>query len=131
MESDERDRLAKLPRMDVANALSGVKPGATVLATVTDDAGRVYPALVAENYGAGHAAALPVGDLWETGATQSEAALADLYHFERQLARWLVTNVPAPVELKAQPATDGHSVTLRVSARDSEFPTARPRQGYG
>ncbi len=121
VESDERDRLAKLPRLDVANALSGAKPGATVLATVTDEGGHTYPALVAQNYGAGHVAALPLGDLWETGALRDETELADLYHFERQLARWLVTNVPAPVDIKATPASDGHSVTLRVSARDQNF----------
>ncbi|HVU38948.1 MAG TPA: glutamine amidotransferase [Opitutales bacterium] len=121
VETDERERLMKLPKLDVANALNGVKPGATVLATVTDESGHVYPGLVVQNYGAGRVAALPVGDLWETGVLRDESTRLDLYRFERQLARWLVTNVPPPVEIKVRPATDGHSVTLRVTAHDENY----------
>ena len=47
---------------------------------------------------------------------------ADLARFWRQLARWLVTDVPAPVELRIEPAAEeAGGVMLRVTARDPEF----------
>jgi len=119
-ESDERARLNNMPRFLVSNALNGIKPGATVLATVTDEAGKVFPSLIAQNYGAGRVACVAVGDLWLWGM-KGETEMADLSHFWRQLARWLVTNVPAPVELKVETAADGHSVTLRVNAYDQDY----------
>jgi uncharacterized membrane protein len=119
-ETDERARLNNMPRFLVANALNGIKPGATVLATVTDSAGKVFPALVAQNYGAGRVACVAVGDMWLWGM-KGDTEMADLSHFWRQLARWLVTNVPAPVELKIETAADGHSVTLRVNAHDQDY----------
>ncbi len=119
-EADERARLNNMPRFLVANALNGIKPGATVLATVTDQTGKVFPALVAQNYGSGRVACVAVGDLWLWGM-KGDTEMADLSHFWRQLARWLVTDVPAPVELKIETAPDGHSVTLRVNARDQDY----------
>jgi hypothetical protein len=109
-----------MPRFLVANALNGIKPGATVFATVTDQTGKVFPALVAQNYGAGRVACVAVGDLWLWGM-KGETEMADLSHFWRQLARWLVTDVPAPVELKVETAPDGHSVSLRVTAHDQDY----------
>jgi len=119
-EADERTRLENMPHFLVSNALNGVKPGATVLAAVTDEANRTYPALIAQKYGSGRVACLTVGDMWMENFG-GETGVADLGRFWRQLARWLVTDVPAPVDLKIEPAEDGRSVTLRVKAYDSEF----------
>ena len=119
-EADEQKRLNNMPRFLVANALNGIKPGATVLATVTDETGKVFPSLVAQNYGAGRVACVAVGDMWLWGM-KGDTEMADLSHFWRQLARWLVTDVPAPVELKVEQAPDGHSVTLRVKAYDQDY----------
>ncbi len=121
LENDERARLSTMPHLKVANTLASIKPGATVLATVTDQAGHVYPSLIAQHYGAGRVAALAVGDLWLWGM-KGESEHADLDRFWRQLARWLVTDVPAPVELRVTPAAEqAGGMTLTVTARDKEY----------
>jgi uncharacterized membrane protein len=119
-ETDERERLDRMPRFLTANGLAGVKPGATVLATLEDETGENYPALVAQSFGAGRVACLGVGDLWRWGQ-QSASEQADLARFWRQVSRWLVTDVPSPVELRVGPATAEAGVELRVSAKDKEF----------
>jgi uncharacterized membrane protein len=119
-EADEREALVSAPHLLVANALNGVKPGATVLATVTDEAAKVFPAFIEQNYGSGRVACLTVGDMYE-GRIGDAAQMTDLKRFWRQVSRWLVTDDPAPVELKVEPSSDGRSVSLRVTARDDEF----------
>ena len=120
MENEERERLARMPGFRVLNPLSGVKPGATVLATVEDKNGRSFPALAAQNFGAGRVASVAVGDLWRWGL-HGESEQADLARFWRQLARWLVSDVPARVSVRVEPITDEARVKLRVVARDEEF----------
>lgn len=119
-ESDERTRLAQMPHLLIGNALAGVKPGATVLATFADETGETFPALVAQPFGSGRVACVGVGDLWRWGA-RGEAEQADLAKFWRQLSRWLVTDVPSPVELRVIPASGDNGVTLRITARDREY----------
>jgi hypothetical protein len=110
-----------MPHFQVANALASIKPGATVLATITDLAGHVFPALVAQHYGAGRVAALGVGDMYHWGMKGADEH-ADLDRFWRQLARWLVTDVPAPVELRVAPAAEeSGGMTLTVTAHDKEY----------
>ncbi len=119
VETDERLRLDALGPVRVAHGLAAVKPGATVLAQVEDETGQTWPALTAQRFGAGRVAALGVGDLWRQG-TVNEAAMADLGRLWRQLARWLVTDVPARVTLRAEPDPSG-GTRLRVTARDAEY----------
>ena len=45
-EADEKTRLAVMQPHEVLNPVSGIKPGASVLATVSDPSGKTYPALV-------------------------------------------------------------------------------------
>jgi uncharacterized membrane protein len=118
-ETDERARLDNMPRFLTVNALHAVKPGATVLATVADETGETYPALVSQPFGAGRVACLSIGDLWRWGMASPDEQ-ADLARFWRQMSRWLVTDVPALVELRAIPSTSS-GVELRVTARDREF----------
>ncbi len=63
-EADENTRLAVTQPHEVLNPVSGIKPGASVLATVSDPSGKTYPALAAQRFGLGRTAALMVGDLW-------------------------------------------------------------------
>ena len=119
-ETDERERLEQMPPFLIANGLAGVKPGATVLATLEDETGESYPALVAQPFGAGRVATLGVGDLWRWGQ-QGASEQADLARFWRQVSRWLVTDVPSPVELRVNPATADVGVELRVTAKDTEY----------
>ncbi len=119
-ETDERARLESMPRFLTANALSAVKPGATVLATLSDETGETYPALVAQPFGSGRVACLALGDLWRWGMAGADEQ-ADLARFWRQISRWLVTDVPAPVELRVVQSSATPGVELRVTARDKDF----------
>ncbi len=119
--ADERNRLAGMPAFLIANSLTDAKPGATVLATLSDNEGRTYPGLAAQRFGAGRVAALTVGDLWRWGLHDATGQ-ADLARFWRQLARWLVTDVPARVDLAITPDEQAPEATrLRVIVRDEAY----------
>ena len=118
-EAEERQRLAALPGFEVLNRSGAPKPAAVVVATVTDGR-REFPALVTQRFGRGRTSALLVGDFWQAGLGD-EKRQADLLKAWRQLARWLVADVPNPVELRAEPQPDGASVRLQVRTRDPKF----------
>jgi uncharacterized membrane protein len=119
-ESAERARLSAMPAFKVLNRTRSLKPGATLLATVTAGAAS-YPALAAQRAGAGRAAALAVGDLWRWGMRQ-EPGQDDLGKFWRQTVRWLVSDVPAPVEVRLTPhPTQPGALTVRARVRDRAF----------
>ena len=71
--TDERQALASAPHVLVSNGLNGVKPGATVLASVTDETGTVFPAFIEQNYGSGRVACLTVGDMYEGRVGDADA----------------------------------------------------------
>ncbi len=121
-EADESSRLDSMPALNVFNAVPGVKPGASVLATVSDTDHNSFPALAAQRFGLGRSAALMIGDLWRWGMTD-EAAQKDLAKSWRQLIRWLVSDVPARVVVTAQTAADGDPARVRlvVKVRDEEY----------
>jgi hypothetical protein len=119
-EADEQDRLAAVPPFQVLNPIRAAKPGASVLATVSDGASQTYPALVVQKFGSGSVATMMVGDMWRWGM-QNEAAQKDLGKSWRQLVRWLVSDVPARFTVESQPTDDPAQVRLVVKARDAEF----------
>jgi uncharacterized membrane protein len=121
-EEDERDRLDSMPRLDVLNAVRGVKPGASVMATVSDADNNSHPALAVQRFGLGRSAAMMIGDLWRWGM-HDESAQKDLAKSWRQLVRWLVSDVPARVAVTAETGADGDPsrVRLVVKVRDEEF----------
>ena len=51
-----------MPPLTTVNAVGDIKPGASLLATVTDADGRTVPALIAQRFGKGRTAAIPAGD---------------------------------------------------------------------
>jgi uncharacterized membrane protein len=118
----ERERLERMAPFHVLNQVRGAKPGATVLATVTGEGGRPQPALVVQRFGNGRAGAFTVGDVWRWALGRVEVQ-ADLARFWRQTTRWLVTDVPERVSVRAErrPAEAGQPVTLRVRVRDRAF----------
>jgi uncharacterized membrane protein len=118
----ERERLARMSPFHVFNQVRGAKPGATVLGTVSGQGGQPQPALVVQRFGTGRAAALTVGDVWRWALGQSELQ-PDLGRFWRQTTRWLVTDVPERVSVRAERrlAEAGQPVTLRVRVRDRAF----------
>jgi len=121
-EEDEKDRLESMRRLEVLNAVRGVKPGASVLATVSDTDNHRHPALAVQRFGLGRSAAMLIGDLWRWGM-HDESAKKDLAKSWRQLVRWLVSDVPARVTVTAETAADGDPARVRlvVKVRDEEF----------
>ena len=119
-EREEKTRLDAMPAFEVFNPVSDIKPGASVLATVSDANDRSYPALVAQRFGLGRSAALMVGDMWRWGL-KDEAMQKDLGKSWRQLVRWLVSDVPPRISVAAEPSGNPAEVRLIVKAHDQEF----------
>ncbi|HEV7924123.1 MAG TPA: hypothetical protein VGR14_02135, partial [Verrucomicrobiae bacterium] len=121
-EAEEKDRLQSMRTLDVLNPVGGVKPGASVLATVSDEDSDAFPALAVQRFGLGRTAALMIGDLWRWGM-QSESAQKDLAKAWRQMVRWLVSDVPARVAVNAETGADGDPARVRlvVKVRDEEY----------
>jgi uncharacterized membrane protein len=119
-ESDERERLTRMPPFQVVHALESVKPGATTLAVTEDESGHAFPTLVAQRFGAGKSAALSIGDIWRW-SLRGENEQTDSAKFWRQLARWLVTDTPSPVAVRVDRSEDTDQLTVRVVVRDRAF----------
>ncbi|HMP82395.1 MAG TPA: hypothetical protein PKA41_06765 [Verrucomicrobiota bacterium] len=121
-EAEEKERLESVPPFEVFNPTRDIKPGASVLASVSDPTDKTYPALVAQRFGLGRSAALMIGDLWRWGM-RDEAMQADLAKSWRQLVRWLVSDVPPRIAVTAEPSPTGDTaeVRLTVKARDEDF----------
>ncbi len=121
-EADEKTRLQSMVSFQVLNPVREIKPGASVIATVTDAAGKSYPGLVVQRFGRGRTAALTIGDIWRWGLHDADAH-HDMDKAWRQLMRWLVTDVPNRVDLTAQPQTEDSNgaITLQVRVRDAKF----------
>jgi uncharacterized membrane protein len=121
-ETEERNRVQEMPEFQVLNRAREIKPGASVIASVSDEAGNTYPALIVQRFGHGRTGALTVGDLWRWGL-RDEAKHRDMDKAWRQMMRWLVADVPGRVELTAEPkrGDPNQAVTLRVHARDKSY----------
>jgi uncharacterized membrane protein len=122
--AENRKRWDETPALVGINLTSGAKPGATVLATArTVEPGGPSPALLAfQRFGRGRSMALTTGSVWRW---RMEKDHRDNFHeaFWRQMLRWLVAEVPAPVVVV--PGKPSYSleepVVLAVEARDAEF----------
>jgi uncharacterized membrane protein len=122
-EDAERHRLEAMPPFQTVNRVPAVKPGATVLAYVTDGEENRLPALVAQRFGKGRAAALLVGDLWRWQLKRETPENDDLAKAWRQTVRWLVADVPGRIELEARPSRGGEAapVEMRIRVKSPEF----------
>jgi len=121
-EAAEASMRELMPPFHVFNRVRSVKPGASVIATAAEENGTEHPALVTQRYGRGRSAALMIGDFWRWGMRDA-AAREDLDKAWRQLLRWLVADVPRPVELTVETPGDSlaGAVRLEVRARDPKF----------
>jgi uncharacterized membrane protein len=114
-------RWPELPQVTTINVPLSIKPAATVLMNGTDERLRNIPALVWQPYGRGKGIAFLPQDSWEW-QMHASIPLEDQTHenFWRQMLRWLVTDVPAPLE--ASTTTDrvepGEAVTIEASVVD-------------
>ena len=124
-EDAERKRLEAMPAFHTLNPIRGIKPGATVLARATSDAGTAVPALVEQRFGHGRVAALLIGDLWRWSLRRPEGAPTDLEKAWRQTIRWLVAEVPQRVDVTVAPrqAVDEPegSLTISTQVRDPAY----------
>jgi len=122
-EEDERQRLASMPEFMSLNYAGTIKPGASVLAQVTSPDGAPQPALVVQQFGRGRAAALLIGDLWRWNLRRTDHAQSDLEKSWRQTVRWLISDVPARVEVETRrvPGAALSATQIVVRARDDQF----------
>jgi len=121
-EAAEKRRLDDVAPFGVLNKVRGMKPGASVIATVSDDGKTQHPALAVQRFGNGRVGALMIGDIWHWGL-KDEANHRDMDKAWRQLMRWLVTDVPGRTELVAEqkPGDPNQAVRLQVRVRDKKF----------
>ncbi len=120
-ENEEQARLMGLPAFQVLNTVSGVKPGASVVATVSEPNGTVHPALVTQRFGNGRTAAMMIGDFWRSGR-RTEQQQFDQAKAWRQIARWLVNDTPEQVTLAARADSQAPgSIRILVRVKDREF----------
>jgi len=124
-ELDERQRLEDMTGFEVLTRVRNVKPAAEVLATVSTSGGETLPALVAQKYGDGRAAALLIGDMWRWSLRREADAEDDLAKSWRQTVRWLVADVPERVDAEAEATTTGGVSAMRV-AIDVRDPAYQP-----
>ena len=104
---DGEDRMARwerLPLLTTVNRMGPPRPGATVLLSgVSPDLpGGEQPVLTYQRYGAGLAAVLAVHDTW-LWQMHADIPLEDQTHqvFWQQLLRWVVQDVPEPLNAVA------------------------------
>lgn len=122
-EEEENKRLAAMPEFKTLNSVTMVKPGASVLAQVRASSGALFPALVAQQFGRGRTCALLVGDLWRWHLRRPDHTQSDLEKSWRQTVRWLVSDVPARVEIETRRASGPAlpAVEIVVRARDPRY----------
>ena len=124
-ETEEQQRLKELPSFRTLNRTGGLKPGATVIAEVTDAGGQKHPALAVQRFGRGRCSAMLIGDLWrwQLERTDTQREKDDLGKAWRQMVRWLIADVPDRVELKVTERDDiGQPLTrLETRIRTNEF----------
>ncbi|HSK64770.1 MAG TPA: glutamine amidotransferase [Pyrinomonadaceae bacterium] len=114
----------ELPPISVSQALTSVKPGATVLleARKVDGAGAHIPLLVHQRYGRGQTLALTASDTWRWRMRMDSKNNAH-ETFWRQMLRYVVSNTPRQVEIttaKDVYAVD-ETVNIVADVRDKKF----------
>ncbi len=118
-QSAEETRLATMAAFFSMNKTPTAKPGASILANVTDAAGQSTPVLSTQRFGNGRVTAFGIGDLWRWGLKDAEQQ-ADMQRFWRQLIRHLIIDVPDRVTFSEVPsASEAERVQVRV--RDRAF----------
>jgi uncharacterized membrane protein len=121
-EQEEKIRMDNMPAFGILNPLPEVKPGASVISTVTDEHGIKHPALTVQRFGNGRVAALTLGDFWRWGMRDPEMHV-DFDKAWRQMVRWLVADIPQRIDLETKPRAGdpNQAVELTVRARDPKF----------
>ena len=121
-DTDEKQRISEMPAFRVLNRLPSVKPGASVVATIDNDWGQQFPAMIVQRFGNGRTGALTIGDLWRWGLRESQMH-EDMNKFWRQVLRWLIADVPERISIQVVQKEDqiNQPVVLQVRVRDKDF----------
>jgi uncharacterized membrane protein len=121
-DADEEARLSQMPGFFAMNRAFSIKPGAALMATVTDEYQKSWPALVTQRFGSGRVTGLLLADLWRWGM-RGEVERADLEKLWRQVFRWSVVDVPDALELQVTDAEGqgGKVKALSMRVRDAAF----------
>lgn len=121
----------ELPPVSVSQALTNVKPGATVLleARKVDGSGAHIPLLVQQRYGRGQTLALTASDTWRWRMRMDSKNNAH-ETFWRQMLRYVVSGTPRQIEVGT--AKDVYSmddtVNIVADVRDKKFNAAGDAQ---
>lgn len=118
---DDEKRLSSMPAFFSINQTFSIKPGASILATVSDASQTAVPAIVSQRFGEGRVGSVLVADLWRWGMNDADSR-KDMERAWRQLMRWLVVDVADSITFAAEtdPA-DRERVKLSVRVRDRAF----------
>ncbi len=123
-EAASAERWNTLPVVTAVNRIDGVKPGATVLLTGTDESRAEKPMLIFQRYGRGKSFAFLPQDSW-MWQMHASIPVEDMTHenYWRQLLRWLVDGVPDQVEpaLTTERVEPGEAATLTANVVDPSF----------
>ncbi len=118
-EEDEK-RLASMAAFHSVNPAFSIKPGASILATVSD-AQNSYPAIAVQRFGEGRVGSMLIGDLWRWGLNDEDSH-KDMDRLWRQLMRWLVVDVNDSITFASETdAADQERVKLAVRVKDRAF----------
>ena len=115
-EAEEERRLREMPEFENIHRLPAIRPGAMEIGKF-DSADASSPALAVRRYGRGHTAVVAATNLWRWGLHDS-ASHADMDKMWRQLARWLLSDVPRPLSVKEEATSNGHVITTRLLGED-------------
>jgi len=121
-EGAEKQRLLESTGFREINMVSGLKPGASVLATVATAKGKSMPLFATQRFGKGRSAALLALEMWRWNLHAKDPMQKDLQQLWRQIVRWMVAEVPKRVAVKSE-RTKGLAgpTTIQVEVQDEEF----------
>jgi uncharacterized membrane protein len=126
--AEDRNQSAKaweeLPPITVPEALTGLKPGATLIleARSIHDKNQAIPLLAEERYGRGRTLALAANDTWRWRMEMSSEKNAH-ETFWRQLLRYVVSTTPNQFEVAAERDVYalGDAINLRGEVNDKKW----------
>lgn len=121
-ETEEAKRIAEMPRFSSWNRVRDVKPGASVLAMVSRDGERSWPAMVTQNFGSGRTASLMIADMWRWSMRRTHDQTDDLAQCWRQVARWLTADGLRRLSVEIQPPSSSNEPhTISIQTRDANY----------